>query len=50
MNEWLNWLISLIQTSLAWLASVSIFGVPVIAILIGIFVMEVMLRALLYKA
>lgn len=50
MNEWLAWFISLIRTSVDWLSQMTIFDVPVIAILAAIFVMGVIFRALLYKA
>lgn len=50
MNEWLAWLISLIQISVSWLSQMKLFDVPVMAILVSIFIMGVIFRALLYKA
>ena len=50
MSDWLSWFISLITICVDWLSSVSIFGVSVLSFLIGLVIMGVILRALLYKA
>lgn len=46
MNFFISGFQSLVRLMEGW----EIFGVPVIALLVGFFVMEVTLRALLYKA
>lgn len=50
MNEWLSWFISLVNVAVNWLSQMTIFEVPLISILVGIFIVEVAMRALLYKA
>lgn len=50
MQEWMNFFISGFQSVIRMLESWQVFGVSVIAILVGCFIMEVTLRALLYKA
>lgn len=50
MQDWLNWFISLVSTSVDWLSQMQIFGVSVLSFLIGLVIMGVVLRALLYKA
>lgn len=50
MQEWMAWFISLIQTCINWLTQMKLFDVPLMSILVGLFIMGVVLRALLYKA
>lgn len=50
MNDWVAWFISLIRTAVNWMSQMTIFDVPIIAILIAITLMGVTIRALLYKA
>ena len=50
MNDWLAWFISLIRTSVNWMAQMYIFDVPLIAFIVAVFLMGVTLRALVYKA
>ena len=50
MTEWFNWFVSCITTAVQWLETVQVFGVPVIAFIVSVFVMGVVLRAALYKA
>lgn len=50
MQEWFNWFVSIGATTIQWLETMQIFGVPLISFIICIFVMGVILRAALYKA
>lgn len=50
MQEWMNFFINVFRLCVQWLTTVKIFDVPVLAVLAGICVMGVLLRALLYKA
>lgn len=50
MVDWFNWFVALGSTAIDWLATMEIFGVPVIVFIISIFVMGVLLDAILYKA
>lgn len=50
MNDWVIWFISLGRTFLTWMSYCTIFGIPLIAFIIAVFLMGVTLRALLYKA
>lgn len=49
MQDWVTFYISLMQTSVQWLASVSILGVPVLWIIGAAFLMGVLVRALIFK-
>lgn len=50
LQNWFNWVLSCIVTSYNWLLSVNVFGVPLIYILVGIFVMGVVIRAIPFRA
>ena len=50
MQDWVNWFYTLIRTAVDWLISIQLFGTPVLYIFIGIAILGVILRALLYKA
>lgn len=47
--SWIAFFISLFQTSVQWLGSVEILGVPVMWIIIATFFLTVMVRSLLIK-
>lgn len=49
MQDWVSWYIALFQTTVQWLGSIQILGVPVLWIMIAAFLMGVMVRALLIK-
>lgn len=50
INAWINWCLSVIVTGVNWLKSCTIMNVPILYLLIGIFVMGVVIRAVLYRA
>lgn len=47
--EWIAFFIALFQTSVQWLGSVEVLGVPVMWIIIASFFLCVMVRAFLIK-
>lgn len=50
MQDWIAFFISLWQTSVNFLTTSTIFGVPLIGFMIAVVIMGVLLRALLVKA
>lgn len=50
MNDWIVWFIALWRNVVVWMTNSQIFGIPLIAFIIAVFLMGVTLRALLYKA
>lgn len=49
-NDWASWFLSLILTSINWLVNIEIFSVPVLYILLAIFIMGVVIRAIPFRA
>ena len=49
-NDWASWLLSIILTSIHWLLNIEIFSVPVLYILLAIFIMGVVIRAIPFRA
>lgn len=49
-NDWASWFLSLILTSIHWLENIEIFSVPVLYILLAIFIMGVVIRAIPFRA
>ena len=50
LNDWAMWGASLILTSVHWLVNISVFGVPVLYILLAIIIMGVVIRAIPFRA
>ena len=50
LNEWLNWCLSVVLTGVNWLRTCTLLGVPILYLLIAIFVMGVVIRAIIYRA
>lgn len=50
LQEWMTFFINLFRMCVRWLSQMTIFNVPLIAVLVGIVCLGVLLRALLYKA
>ena len=48
-SSWINWCLSVIVTAVNWLKSATILNVPLLYLLLGIFVMGVVIRAILFK-
>ena len=49
-TDWINFLLSCGVTALNWLRTTLIFGVPILYLLIGIFVMGVVIRAIPFRS
>ena len=49
-TNWVNWLLSVIVTAVNWLKSATLLNVPLLYLLLGIFVMGVVIRAVLFRA
>lgn len=49
-SSWINWLLSVIVSSVNWLKSATILNVPLLYLLLAIFVMGVVIRAILFRA
>lgn len=49
-SNWVNWLLSVIVTAVNWLKSSTLLNVPLLYLLLAIFVMGVVLRAVLFRA
>lgn len=49
-GSWLNWCLSVIVTGVNWLKSVTLLNVPLLYLLLAIFVMGVVIRAILFRA
>lgn len=50
LNDWAAWIASIILSSVNWLAKISLFGVPVLYILLAIIIMGVVIRAIPFRA
>lgn len=49
-SSWINWCLSVIVTAVNWLKSATILNVPLLYLLLAIFVMGVVIRAILFRA
>lgn len=49
-SSWVNWCLSVIVTAVNWLKSVTVFNVELLYLLLAIFVMGVVIRAILFRA
>lgn len=49
-SYWLSWCSSVIVSSVNWLTSITLLNVPVLYILLAIFVMGVVIRAVPFRA
>jgi hypothetical protein len=49
-SQWINWCLSVFVTAVNWLKSATILNVPLLYLLLGIFVMGVVIRAILFRA
>lgn len=49
-SNWLSWCLSIIVSSVSWLTTITLFNVPVLYILLAIFVMGVVIRAIPFRA
>ena len=49
-TNWFNWCLSVIVTCVNWLKSTTLLNVPLLYLLLGIFVMGVVIRAILFRA
>lgn len=49
-SNWVNWLLSVIVTAVNWLKSSMLLNVPLLYLLLAIFVMGVVIRAVLFRA
>lgn len=49
-SQWINWCLSVIVSSVNWLKSSTLLNVPLLYILLAIFVMGVVIRAILFRA
>lgn len=49
-SYWLSWCSSVIVSAVDWLISITLFNVPVLYILLAIFVMGVVIRAIPFRA
>lgn len=50
VSSWLSWSLSVIVTCVNWLKSATLFNVPLLYLLLGIVVMGVVIRAILFRA
>lgn len=50
LDEWVTWFGSIIISSVDWLHNISIFGVPVLYILLALIIMGVVIRAIPFRA
>lgn len=48
--SWVSWLLSVIVTGVNWLQSATLLNVPLLYLLLGIVVMGVVIRAILFRA
>lgn len=49
-SNWISWVLSVIVTAVNWLKSATLLNVPLLYLLLGIFVMGVVIRAVLFRA
>ena len=49
-SHWLSWCLSVIVSAVDWLTKITLLTVPVLYILLAIFVMGVVIRAIPFRA
>ena len=49
-SNWISWALSVIVTAVNWLKSATLLNVPLLYLLLAIFVMGVVIRAILFRA
>lgn len=49
-SQWLSWCTSVIVSAVDWMTSITLFKVPVLYILLAIFIMGVVIRAIPFRA
>lgn len=49
-SSWVSWCLSVIVTGVNWLKSATLLNVPFLYLLLAIFVMGVVIRAILFRA
>lgn len=49
-SNWISWALSVIVTAVNWVKSATLLNVPLLYLLLGIFVMGVVIRAVLFRA
>lgn len=49
-SNWLSWCTSVIVSGVDWMTSIKILNVPVLYILLAIFIMGVVIRAIPFRA
>lgn len=49
-SNWLSWCSAVIVSAVDWLTKITLFNVPVLYILLAIFVMGVVVRAIPFRA
>lgn len=50
MQDWVNWLVALCQTCVQWLSSMTVLGAPVLGIIVGVFVIGLIIRSVMYRS
>ena len=50
MQDWVNWLVALCQTCVQWLSSMTVLGAPVLGIIVGVFVIGLISRSVMYRS
>lgn len=50
VSAWVSWCLSVIVTGVNWLKSATFLNVPLLYLLLAIFVMGVVIRAILFRA
>ena len=50
MQDWVNWLVGLCQTCVQWLSSMTVLGAPVLGIIVGVFVIGLIIRSVMYRS
>lgn len=50
MSHWMTWCSSVIVSAVDWLTTITLFNVPVLYILLAIFIMGVVIRAIPFRA
>lgn len=49
-SHWLSWCTSVIVSAVDWMTSIKVLNVPVLYILLAIFIMGVVIRAIPFRA
>ena len=49
LSHWLSWCSSVIVSAVEWLTKITLFNVPVLYILLAIFIMGVVIRAIPFR-